>query len=218
MATRNDAHSGKKSFILHHDLYDTIRDLEDCHIGQLIRGAFEWNINGEEIEIDPSLKLTLKMLISQFKRDTAKYVNISIKRSEAGYKGGVAKKANASKRKQNKQTVANLADSDSDSDSVNDNVSDRYSSTEGREFLSRFNEVTGKSHRKLPSKAFSQFKARIKEGYTIDDLIKATENAMKSDYHKESGLRHLTPELITRGDKLELWLNTVKEEEEELFQ
>lgn len=75
------------------------------------------------------------------------------------------------------------------------------------EFLTRFNLATGKNHRKLPEKAARQFNARLKDGYTVDDMITATENAAKSEHHKENGMTHLTPELITRGDKLEAWMN-----------
>lgn len=97
----------------------------------------------------------------------------------------------------------------SDLDSDLDLDSD-YTSYDGDEFISRFNEVTGKSHRKLVDKADRQLKARLKDGYSIDDIILATKNAASDDYHKDSGFKHLTPELITRGDKLDAWLNVKK--------
>jgi uncharacterized phage protein (TIGR02220 family) len=77
-------------------------------------------------------------------------------------------------------------------------------------FLSRFNETTGKNHRKLPAKAERQLRARLKD-YSMDEIIKATDNASNSEHHRTTNMKHLTPELITRDDKLDYWLNASQE-------
>lgn len=74
-------------------------------------------------------------------------------------------------------------------------------------FLNKFNSITGKSHRVLPDKVKTALKTRItKDKYTSGDFIAAITNCMNDSYHRENNLKHLTPEFITRADKLELYL------------
>ena len=77
------------------------------------------------------------------------------------------------------------------------------------EFIDFVNEVTGKKYKPV-TKYEKSFNWRIKEGYTLEDLKKATLNASMSFPHNENGFIHLTPELITRPDKLEKYLNIDK--------
>jgi len=77
-------------------------------------------------------------------------------------------------------------------------------------FLDLFNEETGRKFRILDSKTKRQLKARYKEGFTDDDFKKAIKNCMEDEYHKEHP-NYLTPEFITRADKLQKYLNAEKE-------
>lgn len=69
--------------------------------------------------------------------------------------------------------------------------------------LDFFNEVTGKNCKVVPEKAKSQFKARLKESFTKDDIANAIQNAYNDNYHKETNHKYLTLEFISRADKLE---------------
>ena len=69
--------------------------------------------------------------------------------------------------------------------------------------LDFFNEVTGKKCKVVPEKAKSQFKARLKESFTKDDIANAIQNAYNDNYHKETNHKYLTLEFISRADKLE---------------
>lgn len=60
---------------------------------------------------------------------------------------------------------------------------------------------------KETNKTLISFTARIKEGNSLTDILKAFENAMKEKYHIENNFNDLTPEFITRVDKLEKYLN-----------
>lgn len=73
-------------------------------------------------------------------------------------------------------------------------------------FLKWFNEITGKRIRVVSDKAKKQIRARIREGYTSRDIVKAVNNCLSDPYHQQH--RHyLTPEFISRSDKLEKYLN-----------
>jgi uncharacterized phage protein (TIGR02220 family) len=74
------------------------------------------------------------------------------------------------------------------------------------DFLERFNTVTGRNYRVITDKTAGQFNARIKEGFTIDEMLSAAENASNSDYHQKHK-QYLSPEFITRADKLQMWGN-----------
>jgi uncharacterized phage protein (TIGR02220 family) len=69
--------------------------------------------------------------------------------------------------------------------------------------LDFFNEVTGKKCKIVSDKAKSQFKARLKENFTKEDIANAIQNAYNDNYHKENNHKYLTLEFISRPDKLE---------------
>jgi uncharacterized phage protein (TIGR02220 family) len=65
------------------------------------------------------------------------------------------------------------------------------------------NEMLGRRFKATP-KVKSQFKARLKDGYTLAEMQTAVENYRASDLTDN---RYLTPEFITNPNKLEKWLN-----------
>jgi hypothetical protein len=75
------------------------------------------------------------------------------------------------------------------------------------EFLKEFNRVKCSTQptRVLGDKAVRQLNVLLKAGYTIEDIGKALENAMKTRNHKESNYVYLTPEFITRADKFNMY-------------
>jgi uncharacterized phage protein (TIGR02220 family) len=80
-------------------------------------------------------------------------------------------------------------------------------------FVEKFNSITGKKHRGDP-KSEKQFNARLKENFTLDEILKATENANNDTYLREN-IQYLTPEYITRPDKLQKWMNAIVTEKYE---
>jgi len=86
------------------------------------------------------------------------------------------------------------------------------------EFIDKFNLLRKSKFSNKDNKAKGQFNARIKEGKTIDDILTALQNAMKEKNHIESGFKYLTPEFITRSDKLEMFLNSGNTETEKQTQ
>ena len=65
----------------------------------------------------------------------------------------------------------------------------------------------------MDKKTIGQITARIKEGFTIEDILKATENCSKDKYHIENP-QYLTPEFITRSDKLPKYLTATIQKKE----
>jgi len=76
-----------------------------------------------------------------------------------------------------------------------------------KRLLNTFNEITGKNCRVVNTKTKNQLKARLKEGYTKEDIVHAIKTCFKEDYHVETNHKHLTLEFITRADKLDKYVN-----------
>jgi uncharacterized phage protein (TIGR02220 family) len=71
-------------------------------------------------------------------------------------------------------------------------------------FIQTMQEVTGRDFRG-DKKSRAQFKARIKDGYTLEDFKRAAHAAASTVYHQSNKFDQLTPELLTRPDKLEAY-------------
>ena len=77
------------------------------------------------------------------------------------------------------------------------------------DFIESFNEIRGlyigkKSNMNIPdAKACRQLVELFRNGITLDELFDVIHNAFQSDYHKENGYRHITPEFISRIDKFQ---------------
>ena len=75
------------------------------------------------------------------------------------------------------------------------------------DFLKLFNETTGKKYRKLDNKTQNHLKELQTLGFTQDDILNAIKNCMADEFHQQNNMKFLTPEFITRTDKLEKFLN-----------
>ena len=73
-------------------------------------------------------------------------------------------------------------------------------------FLKHFNETVGRNFRGC-AKSKRNFYARIKQGYTIKDFQKAIVSAKADKFHVDNDYKYITPEFITRQDKLDRYIN-----------
>lgn len=101
------------------------------------------------------------------------------------------------------QTDTSVLQSDTDKSRVEKDKKENIEPINWLVLLDFFNEVTGKKCRVVPEKAKRQFKARLKENFTKDDIANAIQNCYNDKYHKETNHEYLTLEFISRADKLE---------------
>jgi uncharacterized phage protein (TIGR02220 family) len=76
-------------------------------------------------------------------------------------------------------------------------------------FLSEFNRIANKRIRIFDEKAKKQLKARLKDGYTIKEILTAVKNCKADPYHIQN-TKYLTLEFITRPDKLSKYISRTK--------
>lgn len=74
--------------------------------------------------------------------------------------------------------------------------------------LQKFNQITGKDARVVPQKAKRQIRARLKEGYSKQQILIAIKNCTKDPYHIENP-KYLTLEFISRSDKFEKYVQAI---------
>ena len=75
--------------------------------------------------------------------------------------------------------------------------------------LNQFNKITGKNAKVINQQVKNKILARLKEGYSKQDLLNAIENCFNDPYHKETNHKYLTLEFISRTDKMEKY-STIK--------
>lgn len=108
-------------------------------------------------------------------------------------------------KKEDEQSDSNADALDEQSDSNAIKGKEKKEKIDYNKLLEEFNKITGKRARVVPEKTKKQIRERIKDGYTLRDIWDAIKNCSEDEYHKDSKLKYLTLEFITRSDKLERW-------------
>jgi len=109
--------TGKRSFVMYHDQYEIVKDLDDETIGKLMRAVFEYAEHGTEPKLDPIMRALFCAFKITLDRDIEKYNERCRKNKENGEKGGRPPKPKKTERFSEKPKKP---DSDSDSDSDRD--------------------------------------------------------------------------------------------------
>ena len=131
--------------------------------------------------------------------------------------GGLAKQANANFAKQNEQNLANLPVNVSDSVCVNDiknsvnNIKNKASPTD--EMITILEDLSKRVKSKKgfsPSAKVNQnlIKARMSEGFTVENFIAVNEKKVKQWLHDPAMSKYLRPETLY-GKKFDGYLNEV---------
>jgi len=76
------------------------------------------------------------------------------------------------------------------------------------DFINGFNIIKNSKFKKT-EKVKHQLNARLKEGYSIEEILTATKACFNDEWHKKNP-KYLTPEFITRSDKLQKYLNDAR--------
>jgi len=86
-------------------------------------------------------------------------------------------------------------------------------------YIKTWTQATGrtiKSKRSEVAKtAIKHFNARIREGYTLEEITTAINNAASDPHHSESGYKWLTLDFILRPQQLERWREDDREQRKE---
>lgn len=194
---------GKKTFIFYSDWINMVREMPDEDAGALLKHVLSY-VNDEEPTTDNLLvKMAFGHMKPMLKQDLNKWEKIREKRREAGKKGG---QANAKQNEANAKQVQ----------AVNVNVNDILLKKETKDILdfvkllSFINQKTGRKFKTINKDIKRKYEARLKDGYTKQDILNAVINASNLQYHKDNGCQHLTPEFFSRATTLDKYGNEAK--------
>ena len=70
------------------------------------------------------------------------------------------------------------------------------------------NQKTGRGFKVINKNVKGKYLARLKDGYSKQDILDAVSNSIKSDFHKEKNFKYLTPEFFSRSETLDKYSNT----------
>lgn len=77
--------------------------------------------------------------------------------------------------------------------------------------LSFINKKTGRSFKIINESVKAKYKARLKDGYTKQDILNAITNSVETQYHKDNNYQYLTPEFFARSSTLDKYSFTPKD-------
>jgi uncharacterized phage protein (TIGR02220 family) len=188
----------KKSFILYVDQKDLWNKLPDEIAGKLIKHIYSYVSDENPTSKDLIIEIAFEPIKQQLKRDLKLFEEKRVKRSEAGKEGAnkrwqpMAKDSNAI------SSIAKIA--------VNVNVNDNVNVIDNINYqalLDFVNKSFGRSFKVVSDKIQRSYKARLKEGYVKEDIMKAIKNCKKNKYHKENNYQYCTPEYFSRSETLD---------------
>jgi uncharacterized phage protein (TIGR02220 family) len=198
----------KKSFVLYSDQRTLIELLNNEQAGVLLKHIFAYVNDENPICTDQLINIAFEPIKQQFKRDLIKWERTKEGRSKAGLASAEAKKLN---KLQQTSTNVNKVKQSSTKSTVNDNVNVNVNNIKDintkpidfERLLEYINKSFGRKFLKINDNVKAKFKARIKEGYKIENIKDCIDNLKNNQYHKDNGFQYCTPEFISRSETLD---------------
>lgn len=206
---------GKKSFVLYSDQRGIFEKITDEQAGVLIKHIFAY-VNDENPVGDFVTELAFESIMRQLKRDLNKWSETREGRSKAGKASAEVRRIKREQEATNPTSVKSV-EQKATNPTVNVNVNDNVNVTDIKQvdtstakavdydnLLIFINKTFGRSFQTINTAVQSKYKARIKEGYTSEDIKAAINTCKKDPYHIENNYKYCTPEFFSRADKLDL--------------
>ena len=219
---KNDPSEKDNILILLGD-YVAVRNFSNTDAGKLFHTICRYAL-GENIgDIEDKIKVAFNFFKVRLDKNRKNWEETRIERKKAGRLGGLAKQANANFAKQNEQTLANLpvnvSDSVSDSVSVNDinnNVSVydiKKKASPSDAIITILEDLNKRTKSKKGFSPLAQcnqnlIKARMSEGFTVENFITVNEKKVKQWLHDPEMSKYLRPATLY-GNKFDGYLNEV---------
>jgi len=86
-------------------------------------------------------------------------------------------------------------------------------SMDWEKLLEFINGRTGRKYQLINDAAKRKYRARLREGYTKQQIQNAINNCVESEHHKGTSFKYLTPEFFSRTSTLDIYGHPPKKEE-----
>ncbi len=219
---KNDP-SEKDNILINLDDYQAVRNFSNEDAGKLFHTICRYSL-GEEIgDLEGKIQVAFNFFKNRLDKYRKKWEKTRKARIESGKLGGLAKQANANFAKQNEQNLANVAvnvsDSVSDSVGVNDindcvGVNDiKKKASPSEEVITILEDLNKRTKSKKGFSPLAQcnqnlIKARMSEGFTVENFITINEKKVKQWLHDPEMSKYLRPATLY-GNKFDGYLNEV---------
>ncbi len=210
---KNDP-SEKDNILINLDDYQAVRNFSNEDAGKLFHTICRDSLGEEFGDLEDKIQVAFNFFKNRLEKNRKNWEKTRKARIESGKLGGLAKQANANFAKQNKQTLANVAVSDnvnvSDSVSGNDNKKKASPSDEIFTILEDLNNKIKSKKGFSPLAQCNQnlIKARMSEGFTVENFITVNEKKVKQWLHNPEMSKYLRPATLY-GNKFDGYLNEV---------
>ena len=198
----------KKSFLLYVDLIHTVEKLTDEQAGKLFKHVLRY-VNDKNPESDQFTEVVFEPIKQTLKRDLEKYEGIRQRNSENAKKRWDATACDR---------IPEIPTLTKNADSVSVSVKDINNNIDYLALLGFVNKTFGRRFEVINDKTKRAYKARLKEGYTKEQIIDAITNAAASKYHKDNNYQYCTPEFFSRAETIDKYSGlTIKTESDSIL-
>lgn len=206
--------AGKKSFVLYTDYEELFSELSNEDAGQLIKHIFGYVNDKNPVSKNPIVNVSFIPIKLQLKRDLVKWDSLREKRSEAGKASAEAKKNKTQQVSTSVDFVAPVLNSVEQTSTkstvtVNATVTEINNNIPPIEkidwdaLIIKFNLFFNKKTKLINKSDRAKFNARLKDGWTKNDIAAAMESIRSDPFHKEEGYKHVTYEYLSRDGTLQ---------------
>ena len=220
MDISKDDTSTKTSFIIHNSFYEPIKSFSNVEMGKLFHAIFKHHLKEDFEDLDDKTNIAFEFFKNQFNFDNAKWEKTREARRSSGKKGGrpknedKAKKANAfseKKSKANKAVNVNGNVNVNSNVNVNDIKKKASPSDEIIIILEDLNKRIKSEKGFSPLVQYNQnlIKARMSEGYTVEDFILVNKKKCEQWMNDSEMAQYLRPQTLY-SNKFEGYLNQIE--------
>ena len=179
----------KKSVLLYCDIIHTVEKMDNATAGEFFKHYLRYINDLNPTTDNMVVDIAFESVKQNLKRDLKKYENICERNALNGSKGGRPKKPKKPSGLIGNPKEPKKADTDNDTDTdidINNNTSAKADGIDFDLLLNFINKTLNKNFRTINKSLQAKFKARLKDGYTKEDIQKAILGASKASFHKES--------------------------------
>lgn len=216
----------KKTFVFYKGWAEAIKEMPDDIRLEVYDCIVEYAFSGKVPSLKPMAKIAFNFIKNDIDMATDKYnKKVEINRIN-GANGGRPKKTENQQITETQQnpknpvgfseTQRNPHDNDNEHDNDNDiktlpNGKSRFhDKIDFSKLIDFINKKTNRNFKTVGDAVKRKYNARLKDGYTKEDILNAVHNAVNNQYHKDNGFQYLTPEFFSRADTLEKYSSKIE--------
>jgi len=205
--SENKSHN-KNSFILYHDICESVSELTDEQAGMLFKEIIKYSTNlTQPNPTEPTglnglnglMKAVFNPFACHIDRDFQRWIGICERNRNNGKYGGRPKQKKPSGPQTNPVKPDKDKDKDKDKDSINENT---YT------VVSYLNKVCNTKYKPTTPKTKTLVNARMKEGFSVSDFQKVVDKQFEKWGSNGDMCQYLRPETLF-GVKFEGYLNAI---------